>query len=96
MHAGTMSRIPIYPHVSSSGRGHVAPVRDIRLPTGCPIGRGSRKYVRRQKIGPPVNTRDPTFARIFGPLYARVARRDARRRDAWRGEAMRRVRSTSN
>lgn len=33
MRAGTMSRVPIYPHVPSSGRGHVAPVRDIRLHT---------------------------------------------------------------
>lgn len=78
--------ICIYPHVPSSGRKHVASARDIRLHTGCPIGRGSRKYVRRQKVGPPVNTRDPTFARIFGLLCHEngATRRLARRGDATR------------
>lgn len=69
MRGRAMSRICIYPHVPSSGREHVAPARDIRLHTGCPIGRGSRKYGRRQGVGSShVYTRDPTFARIFGLL----------------------------
>ena len=85
-----MSRICINPHVPSSGREHVAPARDTRLHTECPIGRGSRKYGDRGSGNPRVYTRDSTFARIFGLLYENGAMwRDATRREARRGEARR-------
>jgi len=87
-----MSRICINPHVPSSGREHVAPARDTRLHTECPIGRGSRKYGDRGSGNPPcVHARLDIRAHFWTPVreWCDVTRRDATRRDATRGEARR-------